>query len=184
VKENQPTLHKGIENFFVKDDKMSRLDNWVEVKEDAEESTHGRCVKRTYAFTEKVCRLPECEKWMGIKTAIQVHTECLSKGKITTENRYYISSLPIREKEKIAKAIRGHWGIENSLHWVLDLSFREDECRKRADHSPQNFSVLRRMVLNIIRKDPSKGSMLRKRKRAGWNTDFLEKLLSLGQATT
>jgi predicted transposase YbfD/YdcC len=80
--------------------------------------------------------------------------------------------------KKIAEAVRGHWGIENSLHWVLDIAFREDECRIRKDHAPANFAVLRHIALNLLRKENSKRRSIKtKRLRAGWDTDYLGKIL-------
>jgi len=149
VKENQKTLHEGIGSLFVGEGKTAELDNWIETIVVNDESSHGSSEKRTFRITEKMCRLPDMEKWIGAKTAIEIQYEKFAKGELRVERRLFISSMPIGEKERIAKAIRGNWGIENKLHWVLDMSFREDECRKRKDHSPQNFSILRRMVLNL-----------------------------------
>ena len=182
VKENQKKLYDDISEFFVDRSKTAQLNNWIETVVMNDAVTHGRSEKRTFRMTEKICRLSGMDKWTDAKTAIEIQYESLEKGELRSEQRLYLSSAPVIAKEEIAKAIRGHWGIENKLHWVLDMSFREDECRKRTNHSPQNFAVLRRMVLNIIRKDTSKGSMSRKRKRAGWSMEFLEKLLSLGQS--
>ena len=81
--------------------------------------------------------------------------------------------------KRFAKAVRGHWGIENNLHWVLDVSFREDESRIRKDHGPENFATIRRAAVGLIKRDKSKGSIKKKRKRAGWNN---EALLSIIQA--
>jgi len=93
------------------------------------------------------------------------------------EFRYYITSMESNAK-KIAEAVRGHWGIENSLHWVLDIAFREDECRIRKDHAPANFAVLRHIALNLLRQENSKRRSIKtKRLRAGWDMDYLGKIL-------
>ena len=98
-------------------------------------------------------------------------------GQQTTEVRYYLSSLP-PDAQRLAHAVRGHWGIENSLHWVLDVTFREDESRIRKDHGPANFALLRRIAINVIKQDTSKGSIRKKRKRAAWNDDALLNILA------
>ncbi len=102
----------------------------------------------------------------------------LTKDRIENETSYYISSIENNAK-KIGSAIRTHWGIENSLHWVLDVSFREDECRIRKDNAPENFAVLRHIALNMIKKETSrKKSIKSKRLRAGWDNEYLLKILT------
>ena len=99
--------------------------------------------------------------------------------KPTTERRYYLSSLKA-DAETIGHAIREHWGIENKLHWVLDMNFREDYARNRKDHSAENMAMMRHMVLNLIRRETSSKTSLRgKRLKASWNDDYILKLLSL-----
>ena len=98
-------------------------------------------------------------------------------GKETSEVRYYISILPLGVK-RFAESARGHWGIENSLHWVLDVTFNEDQSRIRKDHGAENFGLLRRFAIGIINQDTSKGSIRKKRKRAAWNDDFLLTLIA------
>lgn len=103
--------------------------------------------------------------------------ECYQNGQTTMEFRYYITSME-SNANKIAEAVRRHWGIENSLPWVLDIAFREDECRIRKDHAPANFAVLRHIALNLLRKENSKGRSIKtNRLRAGWDMDYLGKIL-------
>ena len=98
---------------------------------------------------------------------------CDGDGRTSTEVRYYISNLPNRA-DRILSAVRGHWGIENSVHWVLDIAFREDDCRVRTGNAAENFSTLRRMALNMLKRESmSKGGIAAKRKRAGWDEDYL-----------
>ena len=92
--------------------------------------------------------------------------------------RYYLSSLPLGVK-RLGEAVRGHWGIENSLHWVLDVTFGEDQSRIRKDHGPDNFALLRRFAITLLQQDTSPGSIKRKRKRAAWNQDELAKIARL-----
>ena len=96
-------------------------------------------------------------------------------GKNSCEKHYYISSRAL-SAEGFLKVIRGHWGIENSLHWVLDVVFDEDRSRVRKDHGPENFGLLRRMAVSMLKAEGSKGSIRGKRLTAGWNNDFLEKV--------
>lgn len=99
-------------------------------------------------------------------------------GKTSIETSYYISSLD-RDAQKIARAIRGHWHIENSLHWILDMTFDEDRCRIRKDNAPENMATLRHIVLNMIKQERSfNGSIQRKRLKAAWENDYLLKILN------
>lgn len=100
-------------------------------------------------------------------------------GHASVERRYYISSLPAKAAP-LGKTVRAHWGIENSMHWVLDVAFREDDCRIRIGEAPQNFAVLRRIALNLLKNDKTtKLGVANKRLKAGWNVDYLGKLLGL-----
>ena len=108
---------------------------------------------------------------------IESHTT-LSNGQIRQETRYYLSSLPPDAAQHLELS-RAHWAIENSCHWVLDVIFDEDACRVRRDHGAENMALMRRITLNLIRTDTSKGSVKLKRHRAAWNDDFLAQLLGL-----
>ena len=98
-------------------------------------------------------------------------------GVTTTETRLYISSLP-PDPARLAAAVRAHWSVENNLHWQLDMTFREDECRTRKDHAPRNLAMIRRTVLNLLRREPSKLSLKRKRLKASVNPEFRAKILA------
>ena len=99
-------------------------------------------------------------------------------GERASTSHYYLTSYAGKAGE-IAGFIRGHWGIENGLHWVLDVVFREDQSRARAGHAAENLAMLRRVAVSLLKQDKSKGSLKGKRKRAGWDTDFLTHLLEL-----
>ena len=120
--------------------------------------------------------LRERSKWPGLRSVIVVVRERTVGDKNTCEKHYYISSRELRA-EQFLKAIRGHWGIENSLHWLLDVTFHEDGSRVRKDHGPENFALLRRMAVSMLKAEGSKGSIRGKRLIAGWNNDFMEKVL-------
>ena len=140
---------------------------------------HGRAERRYYhQAAVPVELMPLTEGWEGLKTIGQVISITERDGKETSEVRYYLSSLPLGVK-RFALAVRGHWGIENSLHWVLDVTFNEDQSRIRKDYGPDNFALLRRFALSLIKRDTSPGSIKRKRKRAAWNQHQLAKLAGI-----
>ena len=125
--------------------------------------------------------IEETQNWEGIKAVVKIEstrTEVLT-SKQTQETRYYITSLNIDAK-KLNHLIRGHWGIENKLHWTLDVVFNEDLSRVRKDNAPENFSIIRRVALNLIKLDKTpKVSQRNKRNRAAWGDKYLEQLLKI-----
>jgi predicted transposase YbfD/YdcC len=101
-----------------------------------------------------------------------------TKNKISIETRYYINSIP-GDAKQFAEAVRGHWAIENKLHWVLDVNFKEDSCRIRTDNAPENFAIIKHMAVNLIRKENSKKrSINTKRRLAGWDNEYLSKVIT------
>jgi predicted transposase YbfD/YdcC len=115
--------------------------------------------------------------WTGLKTVVMVVSERRLWNKTTTEVRFYLSSLA-SNAENIAQAIRSHWGIENSLHWTLDVTFSEDKSRIRKDHSPENFALLRRLAVNLLKQEKEfKGSLKMKRYLAGMDNNYLVQVL-------
>jgi predicted transposase YbfD/YdcC len=142
------------------------------------EQKHGRNERRLYSVLEVPDDFPDREQWQGLKSLVMVAREYTdAKGELHTGVRYYISSLPAQVK-RIAAAVRSHWGIENRLHWVLDVAFREDRNRARAQNEQANLGVLRRTALSLLKNTPGlKGSIHRKRQHAGWNNAALEKIL-------
>ena len=105
------------------------------------------------------------------------HLKLLVEGKVEEETRYYISSLP-GDAKQIGHAVRSHWGVENGLHWVMDMVFRDDECRIRSAHAPANFATIKHMASNLLRRGKGKHSMRASRHIAGWDEDFLYSLLT------
>ncbi len=114
---------------------------------------------------------------MSLISIAVVETTREMASKASVQTRLYISSLPADAK-LFALAARQHWGIENGLHWVMDVVFREDECRSRRQNGPANLSTLRRIAQNLVRKEASKGSIRIKRKRAGWDNEFMQAVLA------
>lgn len=141
------------------------------------DAKHGRLENRYYYQASIPESLKELtDSWKGAKSIGQVHNITVRDGKECSENRYNLSSLPVSVK-KFASAVRAHWGIENSFHWVLDMTFNEDQSRIRKGHSPDNFALLRRFAINILSLDTSKESTRKKRKRAAWDENYLQNCL-------
>jgi predicted transposase YbfD/YdcC len=143
-----------------------------------QEQKHGRQERRLYTVMEVPPDFAELEQWKGLKTVVMVareHTDC--QGNTHTGVRYYISSLPA-EVKRIAAAVRGHWGIENGMHWVLDVAFREDRNRARADHAQANLGIFRRTALTLLKNTEGlKGSIHCRRQQAAWNNATLESVI-------
>jgi len=144
------------------------------------EKDHGRIETRKVFSIGKLEEIDGLglEKWPGLRSVTLVESKRNLKGKTTIEYRYYLSSLSA-DAERIGKAIRGHWGIENSLHWVLDVVFNEDKARNRKDHSATNMAMIRHMAINLVKNDKSSKTSTRGRRlKAGWDDNYLLKLVS------
>ncbi len=142
-----------------------------------EESGHGRHEVRCYELIAVPVEMVELrQRWPGLKSIGQATSIVERKGVETVDIRYYISSLD-GDVERFARIVREHWHIENKLHWVLDMIFSEDASPIHLQTAAENFGFLQRFALSLLKQEPSKGSLKGKRKRAGWNTDFLKSLL-------
>lgn len=174
LKSNHSNFYDEVENFF-KQAKELDFQN-VECKHKrTTDKGHGRIEEREYIVCSTDDKnISEKEKWKGIQSIISTTTTRyeIVENKTSTETRFFISSLSLGNIEKIATAIRSHWGIENSLHYVLDVTFGEDDSRIRVGNTAENFSVLRRLALNMIRCNKSKGSVRTKRLRASWDNSL------------
>ena len=171
VKENQGHLLEEIEDSF----QMLAADAVAEEID----CGHGRVERRTCAVIADLSLLEKASAWASLQGLVRIQAERYHKatGKTEREIRYYITSLR-PDAERLNASIRQHWGIENKLHWVLDVGFREDLDRKRAGHAAQNFSVLNRIALNLLKQDKtSKRGVHGKRLKAGWDNDYLLHLL-------
>jgi len=138
---------------------------------------HGRIETRTYTLSTDIAWLQEIHRWPGLAAIGKVSRTREVAAKITTETAYYLLSTPL-SAERFGHAARSHWNVENNLHWVLDVTMNEDMARNRRDNGPHNLAVLRHMAINLISKEPSKGSLRVKIKRAGWKDAYLAKLLA------
>jgi predicted transposase YbfD/YdcC len=176
VKGNQPTLQQGIENDFADhlEDDFAR----TKVRRyQTEEKGHGRIEERYYFICPVPKNLPDRGRWFKLRAIGMVVSTTRRNGKESSEIRYYILSKYLSAR-RFAKAVRGHWGIENRLHWQLDVTFQEDQCRIRQGHADANFSILRRTALSMLKNESSlKVGVKNKRLTAGWNEDYLEKVL-------
>ena len=179
LKGNQGTLADEVENYF----NQAEAINFEGVECDAlgsKESGHGRTEKREIYVTEDIDWLPKKDEWRNLKSIIMVKSERLLPGQpASIEKRYYISSLSVNA-EKIAHAIRKHWGIENQAHWILDVAFREDEQNADAGNIAENMSLARRIALNLLKQEKTaKCGMEIKRQMAGWDNEYLLKVIGV-----
>jgi predicted transposase YbfD/YdcC len=173
VKENQGGLLNGIRDSF----RMLEADA---VQEEID-CGHGRIESRRCSVLADLSLVEKAVEWPSLQGLVRIEAERHHKatGKTERETRFYITSLK-RDAARLNRAIRQHWGIENKLHWVLDVGFGEDLSRKRAGHSAQNFSLLNRIALNILKQDKSsKRGIKGKRLNAAWDRPYLLKLLGI-----
>src|SRR5699024_7429578 len=139
---------------------------------------HGRIEVRRCWASNALEGLVDRDQWPGIRSIGMVEGQREVDGQVSTERRYYISSLKA-DAQQLGAAVRNHWGVENQLHWCLDMVFREDDSRVRKDNGPDNMAMLRHLTLNLLRQEKtSKASIRRKRLKAGWDEDYLLKVLS------
>lgn len=181
LKGNQKTVHEEVKSF------MGNLaDQWQKapqsVKEvsyhETVEKDHGRIETRRFWQSDNVEWFTDLKEWENLRSFGMIESTRDVKGETTSERRYFLSSLPLDVKQ-FAKATRNHWGVENSLHWVLDVVFNEDQSRVRTGFAAQNLAALRRMAINALKREPSKRSMRLKIKRAGWDNDYLLAILAI-----
>ena len=171
LKGNHEKLHTAVSEHF-----MYEVSAYETVY--TEELGHGRLEKREYYLETDIKFLegiPEIEKWINLNAVGMVKSVVEKKDKVSFEIRYFITSLT--DAGHFAKSVREHWGIENSLHWCLDVGFNEDKSRMRTDNSAENFAVIRHVSLNLLKRDDSKMSLKAKRHRCAYDDDFLLKIL-------
>ncbi len=176
VKANQPTLRAEIESFFADADPAD-LDSTTDV-----DKRHGRIEQRTVTVARQVDwlngdrRFPGEIRLPGLATIVRVASRAELKDRGRFETRYYISSARL-SADRAAEAVRSHWAIENSLHWVLDVTFGDDQSRLRTGHGARNMAVVRHFAINLVRTVKDKRSIKLRRKRAAWNPDLLASIL-------
>jgi predicted transposase YbfD/YdcC len=178
VKENQEGLHTAIQELFVyaEEEDFIDCDHHKTVNKG-----HGRIETRecwTTSASDYLCYLPNLDHWAGLQSIVMLKSQRQIGQETSIEYRYFISSLE-SDAQQTLKAVRTHWGIENKVHWVLDVVFREDDCRVRQGNADQNLAVLRHIALNLLRQETSlKRSIKAKRLKAGWDHDYLLKILT------
>lgn len=176
LKGNQGTLHQGAIDY-IQEQMENDFEDAGAREYTTEETGHGRTETRTYIQMPAPKDLPGYSRWKSLKSIGIVILTCLRNGQETIDVRYYISSLPVGVKN-FARAVRGHWGIENTCHWCLDVTYREDESRLRNDNIRNNFAWLRRFSLSLLKQHPDKDSVAMKRRSCGWDDNFLIEVLT------
>jgi predicted transposase YbfD/YdcC len=176
LKGNHETLHQAVIDHIHEqwEDDFARA---KARRHQTKETGHGREETRTYIQMPAPEGLPGLNLWAGLKSIGVVVSECVRDGEETVEVRYYISSLGVGVK-RFAHAVRSHWGIENSCHWSLDVTYREDESRIRDKHLRENVAWLNRFTLSLLKQHPGRESLAMKRRSCGWSDDFLLKVLA------
>lgn len=169
VKDNQKSLREEVELVCKS---CTPVSDTSEV-----DKGHGRIETRRCEVFAKDIRIDDENRWKSLQSVVKITATRETATKTSVEERYYISSL--ETSSPFNKYIRSHWSVENSLHWTLDMVFREDEQRKRTKHAAENFAVIRKITLNLLKKDSGKESLRSKRLKAGWNREFLLKLLKI-----
>lgn len=178
LKGNQGTMHEDV-SVFLDDPQTKPTSEHATVDAD-----HGRIETRAVVISTNIDWLQERHRWPGLKAIGKVtRTREIPRSspetdKISTETAYYLFSTPI-SAERAGEVVRSHWGVENRLHWRLDVTMNEDAARNRMDNGPHNLAVLRHMALNVMSKEQSKASLRAKFKKAAWNQEYLIKLLAL-----
>ena len=176
LKGNQGTLREDVE-LFASEQKANGFKDTKVSRHETVDGDHGRIETRTITAIHDVAWLQERHDWPGLRGIVMIESTREIGEKIERETRFYITSLVLLAYA-LGPIIRSHWAVENSLHWVMDMIFRDDECRIRTDHAPANFTTLKHMAHNLIRKAPGKDSLRLKRKIAAWDDDFLAGLIA------
>jgi predicted transposase YbfD/YdcC len=174
LKGNQETLHQAVIDYI---DEQLEGDLVNAQEQVTTEKGHGREEMRTYLQLPAPEKLPGFLRWNGLKSIGVATSCCLRDGKESVEVRYYISSLA-PDVKRFARAARGHWGIENSCHWSLDMTFREDESRLRQRNLRENFAWLNRFALSLLKQHPGRQSLVMKRRSCGWSEGFLMEVVT------
>jgi predicted transposase YbfD/YdcC len=176
LKGNQGLLREDVE-VFVAEQKAASFQNTTISRDETVDGDHGRIETRTTTVIHDTAWLQDRHDWPGLKAVVMVQSTREIDGKIEQETRFYITSLVLLAN-LLGPIIRSHWAVENSLHWVMDMIFRDDECRVRTEHAPANFTTIKHMAHNLIRKAPGKDSLRLRRKTAAWDDDFLASLIA------
>jgi predicted transposase YbfD/YdcC len=176
LKGNQGTLREDVE-LFAAEQKAKDFKDATVTRDKTVDGDHGRIETRAVTVIHDVAWLQKRHQWPGLKGVVMVDSRRELGGKIEHETRFYITSLSVPASQ-MGPLVRDHWAVENSLHWVMDMVFRDDECRLRTNHAPANFATLKHIALNLIRRAKSKDSIRLRRKVASWDDHFLASLVT------
>lgn len=176
LKGNQGVLHEDVA-LFVAEQKTRGFHDSRGSRNTTVDADHGRIETRTTTVMHNLKWLQERHEWPGLKSIVVVDSVRETGNKIERETRLYITSLQL-PADQLGAIVRSHWAIENSLHWVMDMVFRDDECRVRTEHAPANFTTIKHMAHNLLRLAPGKDSLRLRRKVAAWDDEFLAAVIS------
>ena len=176
LKGNQGSLRADVE-LFAAEQKARDFKDAAVSRHESIDGDHGRIETRAVTVIHDIAWLRERHQWPGLASLVMVESTREIGDKVERETRFYITSLTLMAVQ-IGAFVRDHWAVENSLHWVMDMVFRDDECRLRTDHAPANFTTLKHMALNLIRRAKSKDSIRLRRKVAAWDDAFLVSLIT------
>lgn len=176
LKGNQGSLHDDVA-LFAAEQKANDFRDTTVSRHQTVDGDHGRIETRATTVFHEVAWLQKRHDWPGLKAIVTVESIRELDGRAERETRFYITSLPL-EAARIGAIVRDHWAIENSLHWVMDMVFRDDECRVRTENAPANFTTIKHAALNLLRRAPGKDSLRLRRKVAAWDDDFLASIIS------
>lgn len=176
LKGNQTALHDDVRRF-VAEQKARRFEDTEVSRHETVDGDHGRIETRTATVLHDIAWLQERHAWPGLKSIVIIDSIREIGGKTERETRFYISSLNL-PANRLGAIVRSHWAVENSLHWVMDMVFRDDECRVRTDNAPANFTTIKHIATNLLRLPNTKDSLRSRRKIAAWDDDFLASLIA------
>jgi len=176
LKGNQESLHQATMEYISEQSETDFQEIGAR-RHVTTERKHGRTETRTYIQMPAPKSLPGYERWKGLLSIGVAILHCIRDGKETIDARYFISSLPVKVKQ-FAHAVRSHWGIENSCHWCLDVTYREDQSRIRDEHLRENFAWLNRLTLSLLKQHSGKDSVAMRRRSCGWNEEFMLQVLT------
>jgi len=176
LKGNQGTLRHDVELFATEQKSNGFADTTISVDQTVD-ADHGRIETRRVTVVHDVAWLQERHKWPALKGIVIIDSQREIDLKTETETRYYVTSSNL-PADKLGAVVRDHWAVENSLHWVMDMTFRDDECRIRTENAPENFVTLKHMAVNLARRKKGKDSVRLTLKTAAWDDDYLAKLIA------
>jgi predicted transposase YbfD/YdcC len=176
LKGNQGSLREDVELLIAEQKSRDFADSEVS-RATTIDADHGRIETRTTTVIHDVDWLRKRHGWPGLNAVVMVESSREIGGEIERETRFYVTSL-VMLAHLLGPVIRSHWAIENSLHWVMDMVFRDDECRVRTNHAPANFTTIKHMAYNLLRRPSGKDSFRVRRKVAGWDDDYLASLIA------